>query len=104
MANEGPNNELALLFKLAVIGACLELLILTFHYSFLSLLIHLLVIFWLFVDSLTPDFVKSLIFLIGISMIMDFVYILLQLIGVTGTNRQINEGVYVIIYTVLLVI
>ena len=60
------------------------------HYSFLSLLIHLLVIYWLFLGYPTPDFVKVLLFLMGLSMVMDFVYVLLVLCGVTGTNRQVH--------------
>lgn len=82
-----PSPHLDLLFKVTLLGICLQLFILNYHPSFLALLCYLLIMFWLFLGYYDQNFVKRLIAGIVLSILVDISYVVMQMLQKVGNLR-----------------
>jgi hypothetical protein len=78
---------LSLIFKAAVVGACLNMPFSNFHPAFLAIFTYLCVIYWLFLGYYDQNFVKRIIAALLLSCLLDLAHIILAFALNAGSHR-----------------
>lgn len=79
------------------------MLVLTLKPNFLALLCYACIIYWLFLGYYDRHFVTYLIGGLGVSLILDVIYVLLMMLEKVNTNRPSTGafGVFIVIFLVV---
>ena len=72
------------------------MLVLTIKYNFLALVCYFMVVFWLFMGYYDKMFVLYVMIGLGISMLMDLVFLLFQFTGLVNGVNPTGSGLVVI--------
>jgi hypothetical protein len=79
-------------------------LVLTVKPSFLAIATYSLVIYWLFLGYYDRVFVTYLVGALGLSVVLDIIYVLLQMMGKLGTSRPSAGSGYLVVLMIFVVV